>query len=175
METRGYSSYNAMMFRLSRRFSNNLSFNFNYTRSRIMDLVDNDSDTIINPFNIRQNWVTGGIRSDQRVRPRLRPHAAEGKGSFGQEGSEDGSERMGISGMVRAQSGMPFSVTSNGSTQGVDSGSQYPDVIGDPYAGQNKYRWINPASFQRPLDGHYGNFHRNACACPASATPTPIS
>jgi hypothetical protein len=68
--------------------------------------------------------------------------------------------------MIRAQSGMPFSVTSNGSTMGVDSGSQYPDVIGDPYAGQNKYMWINPAAFQRPADGQYGNVRRNALRMP---------
>ena len=35
-------------------------FNFNYTWSKVMDLVDNDSDTIINPFNIRQNWAAAG-------------------------------------------------------------------------------------------------------------------
>jgi hypothetical protein len=61
---------------------------------------------------------------------------------------------------------MPFSVTSNGSTMGVDAGSQYPNVIGDPYQGQTKYQWINKAAFARPQDGEYGNFHRNALRLP---------
>ena len=26
--------------------------------------------------------------------------------------------------------------------------------------------WINPAAFQRPLDGSYGNIHRNALRLP---------
>jgi hypothetical protein len=39
-------------------------------------------------------------------------------------------------------------------------------VVGDPYEGKNKYRWINPNAFQRPLDGEYGNFHRNALRMP---------
>ena len=57
-------------------------------------------------------------------------------------------------------------VTSRHTRRGVNAGSQYPDVVGDPYAGQNKYRWINPDAFRRPLDGQYGTFHRNALRMP---------
>ena len=46
---------------------------------------------------------------------------------MGQEGLRTILNGWEVSGMLRAQSGMPFSVTSNGSTQGVDAGSQYPD------------------------------------------------
>jgi hypothetical protein len=60
IETLAYSRYNAMMFRLSRRYANRLAVNFNYTWSKAMDLVDNDSDTIINPYNMRQNWAPAG-------------------------------------------------------------------------------------------------------------------
>ena len=60
VETLAYSRYNAMMFRLSRRFANNLSVNFNYTRSKIMDIVDNDSDSINNPFNIARTTRNAG-------------------------------------------------------------------------------------------------------------------
>ena len=37
-----------------------LAVNFNYTRSSAMDLLDNDSDNITNPFNMRQNWAKAG-------------------------------------------------------------------------------------------------------------------
>ena len=60
VETLAYSRYNAMMIRLSRRFANSLAVNFNYTRSKAMDLLDNDSDNITNPFNMRQNWGPAG-------------------------------------------------------------------------------------------------------------------
>jgi hypothetical protein len=166
VETRGYSAYNAMMFRLSRRFSNNLSFNFNYTRSRVMDLVDNDSDTIINPFNIRQNWAPAGYDQTNVFGVDFVYMLPKVKGALDTKLLRTALNGWEVSSMIRVQSGMPFSVTSNGSTQGVDSGSQYPDVVGDPYAGQNKYMWINPAAFQRPLDGSYGNFHRNALRLP---------
>jgi hypothetical protein len=49
---------------------------------------------------------------------------------------------------------------------GVDSGGQFPDLIGDPYAGQTKNQWINPAAFARPQEGEYGNLHRNALRLP---------
>ncbi len=60
VETLAYSSYNAMMVRVSRRFSSDFAMNFNYTWSRVMDLVDNDGDVIINPFDMRQAWAPAG-------------------------------------------------------------------------------------------------------------------
>jgi hypothetical protein len=77
--------------------------------------------------------------------------------------------------MFRAQSGMPITVTSNGDLKGVDLGgvtnngtgfSQLPDLVGDPYAGQTSGRWLNPAAFQRPADGSWGNMTRNQLRLP---------
>ncbi len=166
VETLSYSSYNAMMFRLSRRFTNNLAVNFNYTWSKIMDLVDNDSDTIINPFNMRQNWAPAGYDQTNVIATDFVYLLPKVTGALDKPGLRTVFNGWEVSGMIRAQSGMPFSVSSNGSTMGVDAGGQYPDVIGDPYAGQNKYQWVNPAAFQRPLDGQYGNVHRNAFRMP---------
>ena len=44
--------------------------------------------------------------------------------------------------------------------------AQYPNLVGDPYAGQNSFQWLNPAAFQRPQDGSYGNLGRNALRLP---------
>jgi hypothetical protein len=164
VETQAYSSYNAMMARLSRRMANNLSFNVNYTWSKVMDLVDNDSDTIINPFNMRQNWGPAGYDQTHVFTTDFIYQMPKFNIASGLKPIVNGWE---LSGIIRMQSGMPFSVTSNGTTQGVDAGSPYPNVVGDPYAGQNKYRWVNPAAFQRAQDGEYGNFHRNALRMPA--------
>ena len=166
VETLGYSSYNAMMFRLSRRFAQNLAANFNYTWSKAMNLVDNDSDTIINPFNMRQNWGPAGYDQTNVISLDFVYTLPKVRGAFDKPGLRQIFNGWEVSGMIRSQSGMPISITSNGSTQGVDSGSPYPDVIGDPYAGQNKYQWINPAAFARPADGTYGSFHRNALRMP---------
>jgi hypothetical protein len=165
-ETLAYSNYNAMMLRLSRRFANNLSFNFNYTWSRAMNLLDNDSDTIINPFDMRQNWGPAGYDQTNVITTDFVYTLPKVSGALDKRGLRLVFNGWEVSGMIRSQSGQPFSVTSNGSTMGVDAGSQYPDVVGDPYAGQNKNRWINPDAFRRPVDGSYGNFHRNALRMP---------
>ena len=166
VETVGYSRYNAMMARLSRRFADNFMVNFNYTLSKAMNLVDNDSDQIINPYNIAQNYALAGYDQTHVFTTDFVYDLPKVRGTVDKRlvnGLVNGWE---LTGMIRAQSGMPFSVTSNGSTMGIDSGAQYPNLVGDPYAGQSKDRWINPAAFQRPLDGQYGNLGRNALRLP---------
>ena len=78
--TRRTHATTRMMFRMSRRFANNLAVNFNYTRSSAMDLLDNDSDNIINPFNMRQNWGKAGYDQTERIHHRLRLRHSEGEG-----------------------------------------------------------------------------------------------
>jgi hypothetical protein len=164
VETLAYSRYNAVMFRLSRRFSDNLSVNFNYTRSKTMSIVDNDSDVVNNPFNIRQNWAPASYDQPNvttvdfvYMLPKLKAS------NYATRLLTNGWE---LSGMFRAQSGMPISVTSNGNLDGVNTGSQYVNLIGDPYANTNKFQWLNPAAFQRPADGQYGLSGRDAFRLP---------
>ena len=166
VETLAYSRYDAMMFRLSRRFANNLSVNFNYTRARAMDLLDNDSDNIINPFNMAQNWGLAGYDQTNVFTTDFVYNLPKVRGALDNAVGRAAFNGWEITGMIRAQSGMPFSVTSNGSTEGVDAGSQYPDLVGDPYSGQSKYGWLNPAAFKRPLEGQYGTFKRNQLRLP---------
>jgi hypothetical protein len=167
IETLSYSRYNAMMFRLSRRFADNFSVNFNYTLSRTMDIADNDSDQINNPFNIRQSW--GPASYDQPnvatidfvyMFPKIKNANVVTKQLV------NGWE---LSGMFRAQSGMPLTITSNGGLYGVNvgnNGGQFPNLVGDPYAGQNSFQWLNQAAFQRPADGSWGTMTRNELRMP---------
>jgi hypothetical protein len=164
VETLAYSRYNAVMLRLSRRLAQGLAINVNYTHSKTMDIVDNDSDSINNPFNIAQNWARAGYDQPNVFTtdfvyevPKVRSNNMAAKMAL------NGWE---VTGMFRSQSGTPINITTNGSTMGVDSGSQYPNLVGDPYKGQNKQRWLNPAALQRPLDGQYGNLGRNALRLP---------
>ncbi len=167
VETLSYSRYNAMMLRLSRRYANNLAVNFNYTYSKAMDIVDNDSDQIINPYNIAQNWGLAGYDQTNVITLDFVYDLPRVSGALNNPFGRTALNGWQVTGMIRSQSGMPFSVTSNGSIMGVDAeGTRYPDLVGDPYSGQTKYQWINPSAFARPQDGQYGNMQRNALRLP---------
>jgi len=165
VETLSYSRYNSLMVRLSRRFANSLSMNFNYTRSKVMDVVDNDSDSVNNPFSIAQNYAVAGYDQPNVVTldfVYLFPKVSASVNPFARQ-VINGWE---LSGLLRSQSGMPINITSNGNLMGVNSGSQYPTLTGDPYAGQNSFQWLNPAAFSRPQDGSYGTLGRNSLRMP---------
>lgn len=167
VETLAYSRYNAMMVRLSRRFANNLSVNFNYTRAKAMNLLDNDSDTFINPFNMRQNWGPAGYDQTNVFTTDFVYVLPTVRGAMDRPLARVVFNGWEVTGMFRSQSGMPISIDSNdGTTMGVDAGRAYANLVGDPYAGQSKQRWLNPAAFQRPQDGQYGNLQRNALRMP---------
>ncbi|MBV9266553.1 MAG: carboxypeptidase regulatory-like domain-containing protein, partial [Acidobacteriaceae bacterium] len=140
VETNAYSRYNALMLRATRRFTNGLTGNVNYTYSRTKDIVDNDSDQINNPFNIAAQYAPAGY--DQThvfstdwvyVFPRLTDKRLLGILANGWE----------LTAILSVHSGMPFSIYSNGNLEGYNVGVQYVDVVGDPYAGQNSAQWIN--------------------------------
>lgn len=167
VETNAYSHYNAMLFRLSRRFANNLSVNFNYTWSKVMDILDNDSDSINNPFNIRQNYAPAGYDQTNVITLDFVYMLPKVSGALDKPVLRQAFNGWEFSGMIRSQSGMPVTITSNGNLMGVNAGTQYPDVVGDPYSGQNSFQWLNPAAFARPQDGSYGTLGRNALRLPA--------
>jgi hypothetical protein len=171
IETDAYSRYNAMMLRFSRRFANNFSVNFNYTYSKIMDIVDNDSDVINNPFNIKQNYAPAGYDQPNVVSLDFVYAFPTLKGSANPflKQAVNGWQ---LSGMIRSQSGMPVTACSNGNLFGWNlggtpcGGGQYPNLVGNPYAGQNSSQWLNQAAFTRPADGQIGNLGRNALRLP---------
>ena len=167
IETQAYSRYNAMMFRLSRRFAQNLSMNFNYTWSKIMDIVDNDSDQINNPFCIRCNWANAGYNQPNVATLDFVYMLPKVRGSLDTPILKQVFNGWEVSSMIRGQSGMPVNITSNGNLMGINDGSQYPNLIGDPYQNNNSFQWLNPAAFARPADGSYGDLGRNALHLPA--------
>jgi len=67
-------------------------------------------------------------------------------------------------------SGIPFSVFSDGQTDGTLEGTQRAKQIGNPYAGAKQAKvgglWLNPAAFADPVAGTYGTSKRNAYVAP---------
>ena len=165
VETNAYSRYDAMLLRISRRFANNISFNFNYTLSRVMDVVDNDSDNIINPFNIASQYAPAGYDQTNVVTLDMVYNLPKVKGALDKPILRQAFNGWEVAGIFRTQTGMPVTITSNGNLYGINLGSQYADVTGDPYTG-SRSQWLNPAAFTRPADGTWGTSGRDAFRLP---------
>jgi hypothetical protein len=170
IETNAYANYNALLVRVNRRFSRGLTGSVNYTWSKALDIIDNDSDFINNPFNIRQQYGPAGYDQTHVFSTNWVYDFPNVTGGFDKPVVRQILNGWELTGIFRAQSGMPFTISGNGNLQGVDVGTSYGsgvDVVSDPYAGQTKTQWINPAAFRRPLDGAFGNMGRNALRLPS--------
>ena len=172
VETNAYARYNALMFRISRRFANNLALNFNYTRSRVMDTGDSDDANINNPFCISCSYAKAGYDQPNVVSLDFVYMFPKVKGSLDNAATRLLLNGWELSGVIRDQSGMPVNITSNGNLYGLNignNGGQYPNLVGDPYAGTNAFKLLNPAAFVRPADGQWGTMGRNSLRLPGIA------
>lgn len=174
------SEYNALQIRVNRRFSTNLTLGADYTYSKNIDLSDTDDafSSVRDRFNPKLDYGPTGWD---------RPHVFNvnyvydlpdfrNRGSFLKHllgGWE-------TSGVIRAWSGTPFTLTCGGNSGTGASGaggSRAPtcDYIGGPiYAPGHSsadpqdvngdisaIQWINPFAFARPPQGALGNTQRN--------------
>ncbi len=151
------------MMRFSRRFVKGMTGNFNYTYSKAMDIVDNDSDQINNPFNIARNTrrpVTTRLTSFSTDWVYNLPNFTNKRGLgippkwLGADRHPQHSLRHAFFRLLRRKS------------DGYNAGTQYVNVSGNVYASQNSSQWINPAAFMQPPDGSYGTTGRNAFRLP---------
>ncbi len=165
IETSAYSSYNAMQARLGRRFANRFSFNVNYTWSKTMDLVDNDSDgngaggsgTLINPRNARLNWAPASYDATHTLSV---DYIYQLPGVKGHKAISTLLSDWQISGIVHYQSAFPITIVSNGDMQCTECGFQTVNLIPNRYPyGRTS---LDPTAFTRPQDGQYGSLDRNA-------------
>jgi hypothetical protein len=162
------SNYNALQLRVSRRFAKNFMINADYTWSKAMDIIDNDTTQIAYKFDRQHQYAPAGFDRTHVFNldyvytlPRLDNHSAFTKYVLG--GWE-------ITGITRFWSGFPIDVTSNGSAGTlVGPNNQIrPDLTGIPIypAQQTWQQWFNPAAFARPANGSLGSLGRNALRGP---------
>jgi hypothetical protein len=172
IETNGYARYDALMIRLNQRFANNLAVNLDYTWSHTMDTNDNDSDAINNPFCIRCSYANAGYDQPNVFSLDFVYTIPKVKGVLDQPGLRQIFNGWELSGVIRAQSGMPVNITSNGNLYGVNignNGGQYPNLVGNPYAGTSSALLLNQAAFARPADGTWGSMGRDSVHLPGLA------
>ncbi len=169
------SNYNALQVQLTRRFTRDVFISANYTWSRAMDQVDDDTNPIPNAFNRRGEYAPAGFDREHTFTvnyvytlPTLNNRNALIKHTLG--GWE-------VTGITRFWSGNPFSVLSTSSNPGNLNGGTYGqfNVAGTNYGGvranyiggqvipDNKswQQYFNPLAFARPADGTMGTLGRN--------------
>jgi hypothetical protein len=152
------SNYNALQTRLSRRFSQNLTANLNYTWSKALGESDNDTTTIGYAFDRAREYALLGF--DRRHvftmdwvydLPRFTNANALTRHALG---------GWQLAGIFRYWTGTPFTVGSNGNP-GTLGGGVRADYIGGEIYSRTKDEWFNPLAFARPAEGTLGNTGKN--------------
>jgi hypothetical protein len=164
----GTSVYNGLLLTVQRRASRALTVSGNWTLSKCTtDLVNYEPAqagfALTKPGDLAYDRGSCGF-SDRR-------HIANVSTVYQLPNRSSGAVRMltndwQVSGIVRAQSGNRFNVTTGVDSTLTNQANQRPNqVLDDPYA-KDGYRWLNPAAFQAAPGGLYGNLPINAVVGP---------
>ncbi|MES1258356.1 MAG: TonB-dependent receptor [Acidobacteriota bacterium] len=175
--TQGISSYHAFQAQITRRLSNGLLFNFNYTWSHMLDNQDSSgwgSMQGATPYQIASNPLANYGPSNFDIRHMFKGHVSYdlpfgvGRKFMNTNKLLDGAiGGWQLFGDFISQTGSPFTPTmaTNNSYSLSSNASWYPNVVGDPRAvsgGQNINSWFNVNAFAAPTPGTFGNLGRNS-------------
>ena len=161
----GVSNYNAFQVRLSRRFAQGLTGNFNYTWSKAMGEVDNDG-TAIGYYKDRQREY--GPAGFDRAHIATIDFVYE-LPRFAKSGGAAKALLNGwqINGITRFWSGPPATITSNGNLGTLGGGQRADYIGGDIYPAERSRRnYFNVFAFARPQEGNLGNTGKNFLRLP---------
>jgi hypothetical protein len=175
------SAYNSLQVKLSRRFSQNLTINTDYTWSKAIDLFDQDNQAndIPDQAHLHRFYAPAGFDRRNVFNFQYVYNLPEFRGQSKLVQLTAGGWEY--SGVTQFWSGSPClsgdsptdygcDLSSSGNLGNGGFGHIWPDYIGGqiktPHnhnepAGQNPM-WYNPAVFASPAPGSYGDFHRNS-------------
>lgn len=157
------SNYHGLQTRLSRRFSDSLTFNLNYTWSKAIDDIDGDTDTIGYFLDRKRERAVAGFDRTHIVSLDYIYSLPNLGSKLGNNGVTktifDGWQ---VSSITRIASGLPFTVTSNGNPGTLGGGVRANYLGGEIYVKDEASKlWFNPLVFGRPRNGELGNTGRN--------------
>jgi hypothetical protein len=180
----GYSNYNALQFRVQKRYSNGLSFLLNYAYSKTMDTGTGSgnnatADVWQNAFSVPANYGLSTLDTKNMVNGSVTYELPIGQGKlFDLHGIANralGGWR--VTGIFQLHSGIPFTVLTSDNGQDLSGSganqcgcgySWLPNVVGNPsVSNPSASEWFNPAAFATPRPGTFGNERRNTLIGPA--------
>lgn len=152
----GVSNYNALQMRVTRRFAQVFTGNFNYTWSKAMSEVDNDGTAIGYALDRRREYGPAGYDRTHVVTLDFvyeLPKPVK-SGSFAGQ-LVNGWQ---LNGITRFWTGPPLTITSNGNPGTLGGGVRANYLGGDIFpAEQSRRNFFNVLAFGRPPEGNLGN------------------
>jgi hypothetical protein len=167
-------NYNSLQVGVRMESKHGLTFQLAYTYSHEIDTATNDLNTVANPFNIAYDRASGGFDRRQIFNANyiyLLPFFSKSGNAF---------ERIAlggweVSGVTVVQSGIPQSITYNGTdTLGLGGGTtNRPDLVGPISYPKTRLAWFNKSAFAAPLapwagggNQGFGNSRKDAIVLP---------
>ncbi|HEY6330948.1 MAG TPA: TonB-dependent receptor [Blastocatellia bacterium] len=171
----GYSNYNALQVRVVKRFARGLSFQVNYSFSKLLDTGTGSGhsdavDVWQNAYNVAANYGLSTLDATNNLNGFVSYELPIGEGRMvpvhGILDEVVGGWR--ISTVFQARSGIPFTPTVATDTSGSEAGScfcsfaLFPNRIGSgQLANPTVNEWFNPAAFVVPPANTFGDSGRN--------------
>jgi hypothetical protein len=174
----GVSNYNSLQTSFEKRYSYGLQFLANYTWSHMLTSIDSSGwgsgsgdDYYQRPYDPGANYGASNFDQRNSFKTAVIYDLPFGKGRQFLNNNWLADETIGgwqIAPSVIWSSGVPYSIivnhdnSSNSSFDLKGNGALYPDQIGNPNPSHRSIQeWFDPAAFQSPNPGTYGNTRRN--------------
>jgi Carboxypeptidase regulatory-like domain len=167
----GTQKYNGLLLSVQRRSANGVAMSANYTVSKCMghpsQVLPNVNSGYVNPDDIDYDY--GACDSDRRHLFNLTASAETPQ--FENAAVRAVASNWRLSGIFRAYSGSPFSVTVTTDPARTGIGNQRADQVqGDPYGDKSLNNYLSTAAFASPAVGTLGNLERNSLYGPGFHT-----
>ncbi len=174
----GSSNYNSLQASVQRQYRNDLTYNFNYTWSKMMDdqdMAGGGGNAGAQPYQHAYHPGLNYGPSNYDITNAFKASAVYqlpvgvGHRWINRQGALN--SVLGgwqVSTIVVKQSGMPYTVTVGSANEtGAQGGSWYPNVVGNPHLSHPTIQeWFNPAAFAIPAPYTFGNSTRNSLRGP---------
>jgi hypothetical protein len=174
----GKANYNSLGSKLTKRYSNGLTYLMSYTWSKSIDTASSirsqGNDTLFpmnsycrdcerarSAFDVAHRFVTSAL---------YELPVGRGRGFDIQNGALNtvfGGWQ--VASIITIQSGYPINISQSGDPSNTGQTFDRPNATGiDPDAGWDPTpsRWYNPAAYSKVPDGQHGNLGRNAATTP---------